>query len=122
MDERELDFELHKYWSIFYFAAIVVLMIVTAYSIYAGVGVFHEPVQHNLTEHVVDKKIISHYKFMDTDIKYIVFTDAHKFEMDLKDYNQVHVGDSVRISLYDNDTAGYGYFNNDSFCYYSFGG
>ena len=122
MDEKELDFKIHKCWSMVYLAAIVVMIILTGYSLATGSGLFYEPVQHNLTEHVTDKMIVSHYKFMDTDIKYLVFTDTHKFEMSLKDYNQVQVGDLVRISVYDDDSAGYGYFCNDSFMYYSFGG
>lgn len=92
------------------FLAIILL----AGSMYYGIGVFDDSpgVFTNTTEHVVDKQIIPTDSFMNHRLHYYVFTDNHRFDLSLSEYNTVKVNDSVVIESYNKDTSSVtGYFN-----------
>lgn len=99
-----------------FFKAMIILSLI--FCIIGGVGYLfedHNPV--NTTEKITDKRILS-YKY---DVRYCVFTDSYKFEMTLKDYNNVNIGDEVVIAGYNNTSGGTAYFGNGSIVYSVFG-
>lgn len=66
---------------------------------------------YNVTEHIVEKKSVYTYKFMDNGFEYFIFTENYCFEVDIGSYNNLRVNDSVIVTV---DNIGSGSFRYDN--------
>lgn len=94
---------------------LLLLVAIVSCVLFGGPTIAEEP--WNVTEHIVDKRIMYVDDFMDHENHYFIFTENYCFDVSLTEYNQLVKGDNVTITLYPGD--GYGHLRLGDHMYMS---
>ena len=107
MDEKDLKKEIGErmvHYQMNLIASVIIFSILLVGVFFLGVFEYNfEDNYYNCSERVMEKEIVWENGLISNKFHYYIFTNTYCFDVDLNDYNQLDVNDTVVLEVNGND-------------------